>query len=417
MTEIKTLSNGATLLLEHLDHVHSVAVGITLGVGSRHENAAHCGISHCLEHMVFKGTPNYTTAQLAAIMDELGGQFNAFTTKEATTYYAKMLGSHLDRGLNILLDMTFNALLKEEDLVPERAVIIEEIGMYEDSPEDLVGERLFEAIYPNQALGRPILGTNETLHNMTADDLRQFRDKYYRSPQLVVSVAGSFTQAHVDTITKALEALPVGQAVAAEAVNYMPAFITTQKPLEQNHLCLTLPGLRAGDEQRFIKNLMVSILGGGTSSRLYQTLREEHGLCYNVYANSVSFKDAGLIDVITACNKDTEQKALMLACDILTDLADKGPKQDELDRHREQLKANVLMGLESTSARMSYAARSYMTDNRVLTPDEIIAGYDAVTTAQVCDLMRDCLHSPSFSAVGKTADADEYRELIEKSLA
>jgi predicted Zn-dependent peptidase len=323
-----------------------------------------------------------------------------------------VLDSHLADALDILCDMAFNAKFDDGDLDNERNVIAEEIGMYEDSPEDLVGEKLLEAIYPGQALGAPILGSHTTLRSFTGAALRAYRDRFFRPPQLTAALAGKYSDGDAALFERLLTAIPAGNAVKRWDAAYTPTFTVCDKPLEQNHLCLALPGLPAGDGRRYVMQLLCGILGGGASSRLNQKLREEHGLCYAVQSQTATFADTGLLCVYTALSRDTEAKALAMICETLTALACDGPTPIELDRHREQVKANVIMGLESTNARMAHAARSMQVLGYVPSPDELIAGYDAVTAAQVQVLAQELLHDPSFSALGQVQDIDEYRKLI-----
>ncbi|MCL2546383.1 MAG: insulinase family protein [Oscillospiraceae bacterium] len=416
MTNITTLSNGVTLLLEPVDSVRSASIGIWANVGSRHETAAQNGICHCLEHMVFKGTTRYSATRLAALTDSVGGQFNAYTTKDATAYYARVLHNHLATAQDILTDMVFHANLRDKDLSLERSVILEEIDMYEDSPEDLVGETLLQAVFPGQALGRPILGSPETLQTLTGKDLQTMRDQAYRGSNLIAAIVGQYNDTDIKNFADVLSTIPASEAVQTQKASYISAVIATDKPLEQNHLCLTFPCLPAGHGRRYIKHLLCGILGGGWSSRLYQALRETHGLCYNVYCNTTSFIDTGLLSVYTALGHDTEDKALRMIGEILASLAHDGPTQDELDRHRESVKASVVIGLESTGSRISHAVHSMKVLGHVATTDEIITGYDAVTVEQIRQLAAETLRQPSFSAVGQVKHTDAYRNLIEKAL-
>ncbi len=416
MVETIRLGNGVTLLLEPIDNVLSAAVGLWAGVGSRHELPEQSGISHCLEHMVFKGTPTRSAADIAQLTDAVGGQFNAFTTKECTAFYARVLTSHLPLAIDVLTDMVFHANCHEDDLQNERRVILEEIGMYEDTPEDLVAEQLFARVYPEQSVGLPILGTPESLGNMTGAALRAFRDRYYRAPQLLATLAGRYTDADVARLTQQLEQLPTGQAVSHAPAVYTPAFVGAEKAQEQNHLCLALPGLSWNDERRHALQLLCGMLGGGASSRLYQLLREQKGLCYAVHSYTVSHADTGLLCLYTALGRETEFEALTLLCQVLCQMAEHGPTADELDRCREQLKANVIMSMESTGARASHAARSMLAHGHVPTPELIAAQYDAVTLSDVRALAQHVVQQPSFSAVGQIGAMERYETIIRQFL-
>ena len=414
MTQIQTLESGATLLLERITHVDSCAVGIWFNVGSRHESEAQYGICHYLEHMVFKGTQKRSSAEIASITDTIGGRFNAYTTKETTAYFAHVMSSNLIIAADILTDMVFNAKLDKSDLELERGVILEEISMYEDSPENLVDDKLFRKMYPNQALGHSILGDKTTLDNLTSKDLRKMRDDFYVPQNAIIAIVGNYKDSDVQKVIKMFDDLPVGQKPVKKKAEYLSAFVTLERPLEQNHWYLAMESLPSGHANRFAKHLMTGILGGGWSSRLYQSLRDTHGLCYSVYAHTSPFSDTGILGVYTATNSETEEKSIQTACEILTAMASQGPTQDELDRHREQIKSNVILGLESTNSRMNHAVRSFRAHGRVLSTEEIVASYDAVTCSQVRDLMAETLTSPSFSSVGKVQCADFYQNLVGK---
>ena len=415
MIEKRILASGARLMLEHFPHVRSVSFGFYVGSGSRHEPERLSGVSHALEHMIFKGTPTRSAADIAAEMDFIGGHVNAFTTKEATCFYGRALDSHLPRALALMTDIFFNSRLDEEDWQTERGVILEEIGMYEDSPEDLVSERLYGHVYQNHPLGRAILGTPETLTAMTADDLRAHYAAHYRPEHIVVSLAGHYSDEHVAFLENAFGALPrrdVGDSVTPPL--YHPGLTVREKPIEQNHLCLGFPCPAYGDERRQVLQVLSGILGAGMSSRLFQTVREQRGLCYSIYSFAATQCDAGLFGVYTALGRETERQALELTRDVLRRFIEDGPAPDEVERVREQIKANILLGLESTSSRMSHMGQNELLLGRVPSPDEIIERFDAVTAERVHALAREILDFDrmSFSAVGQVDSAEAYHALL-----
>jgi len=414
MVEKITLPNGVRIVCEHIPHVRSVSFGLWLGVGSRYEAAAQNGASHCIEHMLFKGTTNRTAAELAEDMDQLGGQINAFTTKECTCFYGRVLDKHLRRAVDILSDMFFHSEFTESALDAERGIIAEEIDMYEDSPEDLVSDQLMEAVYPNSPLGAPILGTKESLAGLTRASLLDFMETYYVPERLVIAVSGNFTSDDVAYIRSIFAGMMPKTPVQMVSAAYTPAFTITQKPIEQNHLCLLFPGLSMTSEDRYAGQLLSSILGGGMSSRLFQTVREQHGLCYSVYTFGVSYQDCGVFGVYTALNQDTEQRAIGLIMEILHDLRENGVTQKELDRTRDQVSSSVLMSLESTSARMNSLGKNELYRDKIPTPEEIIARYDAVSQDDVRRVAQDLLDfsALSFSAVGQVADEARYRDIL-----
>ena len=252
-----------------------------MGAGSRHERAEENGAAHFIEHMSFKGTSRRIDIRIAMEMDAIGGQVNAYTTKESTCFYARCLDRHLDRAGEMLCDMLFDSRFDEGDAALERGVILEEIGMYEDAPEDLCAERLAMAVYKGRPLGRPILGKASTLEQMTGESLRRWQQEHYVPGAIVAALAGSFEERHVDALARRLSALPAVPLPKVREAVYLPAVTVRKKAIEQNHLILAFPALSYLDEERYALLLLNSILGGGCSSRLFQELREKRGLCYN----------------------------------------------------------------------------------------------------------------------------------------
>ena len=415
MHDMITLDNGVRILTQPVPAVRTAAIGVFVGTGSRHETAAQSGAAHFLEHMAFKSTQHRTTDQLARQIDAVGGQVNAYTTKESTCFYARCLDTHLEQVIDLLCDMLFHSAFLQEEVDTERGVILEEIGMYKDAPEDLVAERLSAVVYKGSALARPILGTKKTLETMTGDWLREYRRTHYRPDRIVVSLAGSFTPAAVDELKARFSALSGAKSPAIKPVEYKSALTLRRKAIEQNHLILAFPALSYLDEGRYAMHLLSSILGGGVSSRLFQEVREKRGLCYTVYSYIADHEDTGLLGLYTALSPDTEGEALDTLCRVAADLAERGPEQEELDRAREQAKSNLLMGLESTQARMSHMGTAMLLRGKVSSTDEVIAAYDAVTTQKVQALAQQVFDfgRASLSAVGRVRSAEEYRAAID----
>ena len=405
-----TLPNGARLLTEEVPGARSAALGFFVGVGSRHESPRENGAAHFIEHMLFKGTQRRSTAQLARDMDAIGGQVNAYTTKEHTCFYARSLDKHLDISLDILSDMLFHSRFAQEDVETERGVVLEEIGMYEDSPEDLVSERLAAAVYKGSPLARPILGTQATLAPMTGEWLAQWQQEHYRPGALVAALAGSFTPQQVDRLKDCLARLEPGPVAQTKPASYRPAVTARKKAIEQNHLILAFPSLTYLDERRPQLLLLNALLGGGCSSRLFQELREKRGLCYTVYSYVSDHADAGFLGVYAALNREQEGQALDAMRSLVCDLADHGPTQEELDRVREQAKANLLMGAESIQSRMSQLGASALLYGKVRETDELLSQYDAVTRQQLRDLAQEIfqMDQASLSAVGRVKAAADY---------
>jgi len=415
MYEQLTLPNGVRILTEHIPGVRSAALGIWVGTGSRHEKASESGAAHFIEHMVFKGTDIRTAAKIAQETDAIGGQINAYTTKEYTCFYAQSLDIHLRQAMDILWDMTFSSRFAERDVATERGVILEEIGMYRDNPEDLCAERLFSAIYKGTALARPILGRPATLNAMTGSFLKAYQKENYRAAVIIVTLAGSFDDAVLEELKARFSILNGGPPSPIKNVAYTPGITVKKKATEQNHLTLAFSSLPYGDNRRFALQLLSSILGGGMSSRLFQEVREKQGLCYSIYSYGAGHAETGVLAVYTALGRETERKALATICRVVREFAKNGPEAEELSRAREQSKANVLMGLESTQARMSHLGRSSLLTGKVLSPDEIIAAYDAVTCEQVKELAKQLFNfeSASLSAVGKVGTEADYKAVLE----
>ena len=409
-----TLDNGIRIMLEHLPFVRTAAYGVWVGAGSRHETPALSGASHALEHMAFKGTPTRTAGDVARHMDSIGGQLNAFTTKEYTCYYGCALDTHLDGALDLLLDLFFNARVDESDWQTERGVILEEIGMYEDAPEDLVSERLSANIFRGSPLGRPILGTRRSLTAMSSDDLRAFRKAEYSPADTIFSLAGCFGDTHVKYLSERLNAGDKPKRRGVKPAVYTPARSVKRKPTEQNHWCIAYEGLRTGHEDRYTAQIMSGVLGGGMSSRLFQAVREQAGLCYDINSYTVSHSDIGLLGVYLATGRENEARALAMVRGILDDFAEHGATDAEVDRSREQIKSALVMALESTRSRMMHMGQSEMMYGHVLTQDEMLEHCDAISREDVRNLAERLIKSEklAFSAVGRTDSAESYYKFL-----
>lgn len=412
--QLTTLPNGVRVLSEHIPSVSSAALGIWVATGSRAETAAESGAAHFIEHMLFKGTETCSTEQLAQRMDAIGGQVNAFTTKECTCFYARALKSHLGEALDILCDMFFHSTFAEPDVQLERGVVLEEMGMYQDDPSDLVAERLNAAIYKGSPLARPILGRRASLVKMNGAWLKAYKESHYLPSRVIVSLAGNFDDAALEEIARRFSAMAPGEEKPLKAAVYHPAFTLKKKATEQNHLMLSFPAYPASSPRRFGLQLLTSVLGGGMSSRLFQVVREQRGLCYTVYAAGTCYEDTGNVVIYTASNRETELRALAAIKEVVTRFTREGVPEEELNRVREMCKASVLMGLESTTAHMNHMARSVLNGTPILTPEEIIAAYDAVTPEEVQALAAECFRwdQLGFSAVGRVDTEEHYREAL-----
>ena len=413
MYELLTLPNGVRIVSEPMEAVRSAAVGIWVAAGSRCEKRSESGSAHFIEHMLFKGTAKHTAGELAQEMDAFGGQCNAFTSRNSTCFYARCPDTHLQKSIDILSEMFFDSLFDERDVIQERGVIVEEIGMYRDSPEDMVSEQLIAKCFPG-SLGRSVLGTERSLALLTGESLKAFKEREYRSDRVVISLSGSFSDGHIASIAERFSALPVQKKTKWKKAVYTAGTVLKRKATEQNQFCLSWEGLPMGDERRYAWQLLSTIFGEGLSSRLFQTVRERYGLCYNIGSFTASFEETGLFGISTGVNRDTEKKALALIMDEVHKLLDEGVTARELDRSRELIKANLLMAEESTANRMNRNGSGIMQLGSVCSVDEVQARYDAVTPDDILTLARELMvgEKLSLSAVGRLSGEEEYHAIL-----
>ncbi len=418
MYERITLPNGVRILWERIPWARSVACGIWIGVGSRYEQPSESGSAHFIEHMLFKGTRRRTAQQLAMEMDAIGGQINAYTTKENTCFYGQVLSDQLMTFADMLTDMFFCANFDDRAAASERGVIFEEIDMYEDTPDDLVGERLYATVFKGSPLARPILGRKTALNKMTGTGLRRFMQEKYTPDRIVVSLSGKIDNDGLEFIKDRFAALGAAKGPVFEPGSYTPGFTVRQKPIEQSHVCIGFPGLPTADPNRFTQHMMNNILGGGMSSRLFQGVREQRGLCYSVYTFAAPHLDVGATGVYAAMGRDTEKRAIAAIMDELKRFLDEGVSADELERARLQVKANVVMSAESVGSAMHRLGRGELMMGHVAGTDEIIAAYDAVTAEDILALARSTFTNEgmSFSAVGPVDSAAKYRRMLDGML-
>jgi predicted Zn-dependent peptidase len=409
-----TLPNGVRVLRESVPGARSASLGVWVASGSRHESAAESGSAHFIEHMVFKGTRTRTASQLAAQLDELGGQSDAFTSREYTCFHGRTLDAHLRRFADILGDMLFNSKFDDADVANERGVIFEEIDMCEDTPEDVVSDRMLSAVFRGNGLARPILGKRAALSAMDGEFLRERMARRYRGGDILVALAGSCTRADAEYVAEVFSAFAPGEGKPIKAARYTPSVTVKRKSIEQNHFCVSFPCTSVTDDRRYAMQLLSDILGGGMSSRLFQSVREERGLCYGIYTYVSSYRDTGLFSICTALGSRTQEDALRLIADELGKIVSAGVTDGELSRAREQARTNILLGLESTVTRMNRLARGEVYFGRVQSPDEAIAAFEAVTADDVRRLAAETLNPEllSFSAAGRVGDGERYRQLL-----
>lgn len=391
------LPNGLRILSEEIPQVHSVSVGIWVEAGSRDECAEENGISHFVEHMLFKGTKRRSARQIAKEIDAVGGILNAFTSKEFSSFYAKVLAAHLPTALDILFDLYLNSLFAPEELEKERQVIIQEINMVEDSPDDYIHDLFSEYFWPRHPLGLPILGRIETISRMKRQQLTKFFHQNYLRAQPIIAAAGKLKH---DDLVQAVNNY-LGQKKfqpkkrQASPPRPHPHVKVKEKKLEQVHLILGTKGLAVGHPQRYVFSVLNTILGGGMSSRLFQEVREKRGLAYSVYSFISSFYDSGLLGVYVGTGDNVLPRVLQILLREMRNLTEDGPKPKELACAKEQLKGNLLLSLESTDSRMNRLAKSEIYFQRFIQVEEIIEGIEKVTAADVRDLAQK-LFNPEF---------------------
>ncbi len=388
------LKNGLRVVGEQMPHVRSVSVGVWVGVGSRAETAAKNGISHFMEHMLFKGTEKRTAAQIACDMDAIGGNLNAYTTREYTCYYAKSVDSDVETVFDVLADMYTGSRLCEEETELERGVILEEISMYEDSPEDVAQEMLASLVWKQNPLGFGIAGTRETVQAITAADLRAFWQKYYTAKNTVIAVAGSFDEAQIVQLSERyFGAVPAGEAFTDyEPVPFCPGRSEKEKDIEQTHIAIGYPGLAQDAPERFSMAAFCGALGGGMSSRLFQKIREEKGLAYTIYASPESFKNAGMLNIYAGVSPENAALVASLIRAEIEDILKNGLTDAEIARSVSQMRASYIMGQESVSGRMQVLGRNMLLFDKIQTTEEVLRGIENVTRTETEALARRLLN-------------------------
>lgn len=393
------LENNVHIITEDVPHVRSVAVGFWVDVGSRYEGPEVNGISHFIEHMLFKGTKNRTAKEIAEALDAVGGQLNAFTTKEYTCYYARVLDEHFDLAVELLSDMIFESKFDCEDIERERNVILEEIKMYEDAPDELVHDVFASSMWQGHALGRPIIGTAETIKNLSREQIIDFYRQHYNPGKMVVSVAGNIVHdAVIERLSRVFEnkkSEPSKRSIVSPAPSR--EIVCRGKETEQVHLCVGVPGLSLDHEKIYVFQIVNTILGGGISSRLFQEIREQRGLVYSVYSYHTSYHDTGLFCIYAGLSKHNIEEVLELIFKQVKDIQTKGLRNGELVRAKEQLKGNLYLSLENVSTRMSRLGKSQIYLGKIVTPEEVVSKVNAVTEDQVQELATEMLKPENFS--------------------
>ena len=375
------LENGLTIIGEEIPYVKSISLGVWINAGSRIEDEEISGVSHFIEHMLFKGTKNRTSKQIASEIDNLGGQINAFTSKECTCYYVKLLNSHIDIGINVLSDMILNSKFDKEDLDKERSVIIEELKMYEDSPEDLAYDLLTENIYKDDALGMNIIGTEESLKRLNREKLLEYFNKYYVPNNSVISISGNFNFNEI--INKIEEKFKNWKKrdvdIDIKKAEFKSCFLSKNKDTEQVNLALSLEAVPLeNDEEVYALAVINTVLGGSISSRLFQKIREEKGLVYSIYSSQSLYRKCGELGIFASMSNDHLKEVYESIIEEIKTMKKHYLTDIEIKESKEQLKGSYILGLESTSSRMMSIGRSLLLNNKVESTDDILKSIDNV---------------------------------------
>jgi predicted Zn-dependent peptidase len=381
----EVLPNGLRLLTERMPHVRSVSIGVWLARGSRHESLEQSGIAHFVEHMLFKGTATRSAEDIAQTIDSIGGQMDAFTSKEYAGYYLKVLDEHVPLAVDVLSDIVMRPAFAEGDIEREKKVVLEEIKMVEDTPDDLVHEIFSEHLWENHPLGRPILGTPESVSALSQDVLRGYFGTTYVAPNLIVAAVGNIEHEQVRALVeKAFADLPVaGTPLAERPPQVIPRVVVRNKELEQSHVCLGTSGFPQNHADRFTSYALNTVLGGSMSSRLFQNVREKRGLAYAVFSGLSAYRDAGAVTIYAGCANEAVGELIDVVVAEIRRLKDDPMSDAELRRAKDHLKGNLMLGLESTSSRMSNLARQEMYFDRQFTLDETLRSVEAVTRDDV----------------------------------
>ncbi|CEP42279.1 M16 family metallopeptidase [Paraclostridium sordellii] len=391
MYKIHTLDNGLTIVGEEIPYLKSITLGVWVNAGSRIESEKLSGISHFIEHMLFKGTKNRTSKEIASTIDNLGGQINAFTSKECTCYYVKLLDEHIDIGLDILSDMFLNPLFEKEDIEKERQVILEELKMYEDSPEDLVYDLLMEGVYKTDALGGNIIGTKESLDNMNREIISDYFKKYYVASNSVISISGNFKfEEIVKLIEEKFKNLNKGDVnIEITTPEFNPCFIAKNKDTEQVNLAISLKAIPLEDrEDAYALSIINNIFGGSISSRLFQNIRENKGLVYSIYSAPSLYRKSGELGIYASMSNENLKKVYNLVLEEIDNIRENHLTEEEIRESKEQLKGSYILGLESTSSRMMSIGKSMLLTKKVKDPNDIIESINNIEKARI-DLIID----------------------------
>jgi predicted Zn-dependent peptidase len=408
------LDSGIQVVTETVPSVRSIALGLWVRVGSRDEQEHEAGISHFLEHLLFKGTPSLTAEQIAQLFDGFGADVNAATSKETTVLYAHFLDEHLEEAFGVMSDMLLRSTYA--DLDSEREVVLEEIAMYDDEPSDKVHDVLTTAIFGDHPLGRPVIGRKEVISGLSTDAVAAYHSAGYRPGSIVVAAAGNVEHAEIERLAQQALSMDAtagnGRAKGPAPKRRSSSAVFLEKETEQYHICLGGPGIRRDDERRFALSVLDAVLGGSTSSRLFQEVREKRGLAYSVYSWASQYRDTGQLGVYVGTRPENVGQALDVIGSELDRLQQEAITDEELVRAREHVKGRIVLSMESTASRMHRLGRSVLTETPLLSIDEVLARMDGVTGEQLQELARDFYRPEYLSAAAIGRDEQIFRDSL-----
>ncbi|WP_439817209.1 M16 family metallopeptidase [Zavarzinia sp. CC-PAN008] len=415
-TRITTLNSGLRVVTEDSANALTSAIGIWVDVGARHERLEQNGISHLIEHMAFKGTERRDARAIAEEIEAVGGHLNAYTSREHTAFYARVLAEDVPLAVDMLSDILQHSTFEEQELVRERQVIVQEIGQAQDTPDDLVFEMLQEAAHPDQPMGRSILGTVERVEGFQRGDLNAYMAEHYRAPAMVIAGAGRVDHdALVDMARTRFDALGPASGFAPEPSRHVGGEARDVRDFEQAHLAIGFPGLAYDDPDFYAYQVYSTVLGGGMSSRLFQEVREKRGLAYSVFSFASSYHDGGMLGIYAGTGDESVADLVPVIADEMLDVSVHAT-EEEVARGRAQMKAGLLMSLESSSSRAEQLARHMLIHGRVIPTPELIASIDAVDAAAVRRVARRILDqgAPAIAALGPVAGLPAHDRILER---
>jgi predicted Zn-dependent peptidase len=413
--KVEKLPGGLTVVTDRMDHLRTASLGIWVGAGSRNEEVNEHGIAHMLEHMAFKGTRRRNAREIVEEIEAVGGDLNASTGLESTGYYARVLGSDMPLAIDILTDILTDSTFEPVELAREQGVILQEIGAANDTPDDIVYDIFQARAFPDQPIGRPILGTPQSVRSFTPDSLRTYLARNYRAPRMIVSAVGDIDHdAIVETVSKRLGVLAREPVGAAPPARYAGGLDLVVRPLEQAHVVLGLEGRSYLHPDYFAVQIFSGVLGGGASSRLFQEVREKRGLCYTIYASHQPFADTGIFSIYAGTDPNDARELVKVVVDEVADAVET-TSEPEVERVKAMMKVGLLGVLESSSARADQLARHMLAYGRPIPLDEIAARIDAVTLEDVRAAGRTLVGAgrPTFAALGPESGLESAAQIAE----